>query len=92
MGPDRKITAKTDIWSVGAITYWLLMKQEPTMPLGSNSVAEDCKRLDASDFSDDCKDFVKSAYVFDANQRADITRLMQHPWITSFKQELKSRK
>ena len=85
MGPDRKITAKTDVWSVGAIAYWLLMKQEPTTPLSGNSVAEDCQRLDAGGFSDECKDFVKSAYVFDVNQRADITKLAQLPWIASMK-------
>ena len=27
MAPDRKITAKSDIWSVGTITFWLLTKE-----------------------------------------------------------------
>lgn len=85
MAPERKVTAKVDVWSVGTIAYWLLVKEEPSMPLSNASVQQDLAKVEALEgISGDCKDFIKKAYAFDVNQRADIKQLMAHPWISSF--------
>lgn len=92
MAPDRKMTSKSDIWSVGAIAFWLVTKEEPSETPTASSVASDLQKLNESSMSDDCKDFIKKAFVYDVNQRADIGKLKEHKWISSIHQELNPKK
>ena len=50
--PESKASGKADVWSVGAIAFWLLMKREPQSPVTSESVQNDIKDLKSGDFSD----------------------------------------
>ena len=63
--PEKKPTAKSDLFSVACIAFWLLCKREPTVPLSASNLQSDIEFLTTSGVSAECLDFMKKTLVYD---------------------------
>ncbi len=77
---NNRSNPKTDVWTVGAITYWLLTGNEP---LNGPPIKEKMGdgESGSKELSKDCVDFVQQAMTKDLSQRPDVNQLLQHPWM-----------
>ncbi|KAL0902115.1 hypothetical protein ABMA27_000062 [Loxostege sticticalis] len=83
-----QLTVKTDMWSVGVVTYMLLSGLPPF--LGDNWPEESGKILRAEynyedrafwEVSDLAKDFIDKLLLLDVNRRSSARQAMEHPWL-----------
>lgn len=98
---DRRNTPKADIWSLGAITYWLLTGKEPLSINSASEFESDLKKLKAAkefkfdaevtkNLSNDCVDFLEKTLAYEVNKRATIEQLVNHPWVVNLESSLGS--
>ncbi|XP_070569681.1 titin homolog isoform X2 [Ptychodera flava] len=83
------ITPKSDMWSIGVLTYMLL---SGITPFCGNSVKETFQNvLDGKlefektfeELSPSCKDFLSRVLCVDASERNSCGKCLKHPWLSS---------
>ncbi|XP_043471828.1 obscurin isoform X4 [Leptopilina heterotoma] len=82
------VTYRTDMWSVGIITYILLSGISPFRGLNDRETLTRIKegKWDFDErwnfISDDGKDFIRSLLVYQWERRIDVYTALRHPWLT----------
>lgn len=77
-----------DIWSIGVITYVILVGFPPFWGEDQKALFEavlnaryDFNEPEWNDVSDEAKNFISSILVLDVDKRPTADELLQHPWI-----------
>ena len=99
MAPERInnkfYSFKSDIWSLGMITYQCALGAFP-YPGDSSTlnfwdlqafVQKDISVNLSSDYSSGCKDFITDCLKVDPELRAAVEELVQHPWVLLYSNE-----
>lgn len=97
MAPEnlmRTYYLKSDIWSLGVMTYKLLSgkypfndknnSKQPTKEAIWRSIYNDSVNMNDKEWnviSEEAKDFVKSCLQHNTSQRMNIDQCLQHPWL-----------
>jgi len=75
----KKITSKTDIWSIGATIYYITHGKTPYK--NKNSILEK-EPIYSKKISEDFKDFLTCLLEKNVNLRYNAKDSLNHPWIT----------
>ncbi|KAM3146320.1 hypothetical protein pb186bvf_001665 [Paramecium bursaria] len=86
---QKQYTAKADIWSIGLIAYYLIYGRQPWPSRSLESFLTSVKSGQLRfpyniQVSDQYKDFIKQALVYDEAQRIDFPALFTHPVFKTF--------
>ncbi|XP_051165291.1 obscurin isoform X2 [Leptopilina boulardi] len=82
------VTYRTDMWSVGIITYILLSGISPFRGLNDRETLTKIKegKWDFDErwtyISEEGKDFIRSLLVYQWERRIDVYTALRHPWLT----------
>ena len=82
------VTYRTDMWSVGIITYILLSGISPFRGINDRETLTKIKegKWDFDDrwinISEDGKDFVRNLLMYQWERRFDVHAALNHPWLT----------
>ncbi|XP_017778564.1 PREDICTED: serine/threonine-protein kinase 17A-like [Nicrophorus vespilloides] len=87
---QKPITKKSDVWSIGVLTYYLVSGYTPftvktdfkTMTNIENGILEFGEESFRS-ISVECIDFIKSMLVVDPDLRPTVDELLQHAWFST---------
>jgi len=71
-------TDRGDVWSIGALTYGLLMMQAP---FSDKATGDFSWGSTGSQFSQPCLDFVESLLHLDPSARPSAREALLHPWL-----------
>eukprot|EP00759_Apiculatamorpha_spiralis_P025071 PhF_6_TR28143/c0_g1_i1/m.41680/K04515/CAMK2; calcium/calmodulin-dependent protein kinase (CaM kinase) II len=89
IAPNAQYGYSADLWSLGVLTYFLLVGQPPF----SAPTLHECMKLIQSGYyemspekgwgniSEKAKDFVRRLLVVDPTQRMTLDEALQHPWL-----------
>lgn len=83
-------TFKTDIWSIGILTYTLLQGIVPfnTKKIRSETILLEMMRSSEYKFknpvSEEARDFVDKCLQFEESKRPSAIELLEHPWIKMY--------
>jgi len=75
---------KSDVWSVGVITFAMLTGQLPWTKRNQSQLFEQIKKGDylcPSYLTEQCKSFISGLMCVDCNRRMTISQALQHPWL-----------
>jgi serine/threonine protein kinase len=81
MAPEHNTggsNSKLDIYSIGAITYWLLTRTQYKTSVNQNEVHLDAEAT--SQLSAPCIEFLQKSLAAD-NKRASCDQLLDHPFL-----------
>ena len=88
---DGQSYPQSDIWSIGVIVYLSLTGKYPFDSLDNKDLFELIKKkqiniepLDASECSDEAKDFIMKCLIKDYKKRMTTSECLNHAWITKF--------
>jgi len=92
-----RYTVKTDVWSLGVITYILLCGFPPFYSESTFELYQQIKHGDYSfpnpywsEISKEAKDLIRHMLCVDANKRFSAAQVLAHDWISSGQQSTKS--
>ena len=88
---DGQSYPQSDIWSIGVIVYLSLTGKYPFDSQDNKDLFEFIKKkqiniepLDASECSDEAKDFIMKCLIKDYKKRMTTSECLNHAWITKF--------
>ena len=88
---DGQSYPQSDIWSIGVIVYLSLTGKYPFDSADNKDLFELIKKkqiniepLDASECSDEAKDFIMKCLIKDYKKRMTTSECLNHAWITKF--------
>ena len=88
---DGQSYPQSDIWSIGVIVYLSLTGKYPFDSADNKDLFEFIKKkqiniepLDASECSDEAKDFIMKCLIKDYKKRMTTSECLNHAWITKF--------
>ena len=88
---DGQSYPQADIWSIGVIVYLSLTGKYPFDSADNKDLFELIKKkqiniepLDASECSDEAKDFIMKCLIKDYKKRMTTSECLNHAWITKF--------
>lgn len=90
---SKEACLASDMWSIGVITYLLLTGESPFLSNNDRETLEKVKKgeidfnyLDTfASISNEGKDFLKKLLNLNVNQRMDIKKAINHPWLAADK-------
>lgn len=88
----KKYTSKVDIWSIGIITYKLLVGKSPFHGISKFNQLEKTIKKEGlnlpqdfiNNFSEEAVDFIQLATNYQPKLRPTARQLLKHPWIHKF--------
>lgn len=86
---QRRYTSKCDLWSLGVITYMLLLGRPPFRGENNRRIAAAIVRGEFSReapwrrLSSEAQDFVEQLLTKDPSRRPDAQRALEHPWLSA---------
>lgn len=83
-------TFEADIWSIGAIVFWLKTKKKMKQTAGGKKQFEEefATFEKTGKFPAKLMDFIKKTMAYDPAERGDIPDLLQHEWIKEYAKDL----
>jgi serine/threonine protein kinase len=75
---------KSDLWSVGVITYALLTGQLPWTKRNQQQLFEQIRKADfvlPAYLSDQCRQFIQGLMTVDCERRLTVDAALEHPWL-----------
>eukprot|EP01016_Furgasonia_blochmanni_P052649 TRINITY_DN8422_c0_g1_i3.p1 TRINITY_DN8422_c0_g1~~TRINITY_DN8422_c0_g1_i3.p1 ORF type:complete len:524 (+),score=95.67 TRINITY_DN8422_c0_g1_i3:86-1573(+) len=80
LGPGAGISysEKTDIWSLGALHYFMLYGKPPAIPGDAKTPVQ---FLETPTVSEACKNFISSMLQYDEKKRPTAKSLLEHPYL-----------
>jgi serine/threonine protein kinase len=92
----KEYNHKVDIWAIGVMAYIMLTGTPPFFHENQDKLRQIiCKKEPEypNSISKEAQDFLRRCLVKDFKQRADISELMDHPWIKKvYEKELHNEK
>lgn len=76
---DKKITKKTDSWSIGILLWYLITENTP---FKNENEIKRCKLPKLSSFDDDFSDFIRCTICKNIKIRYSVDELLNHPWLS----------
>jgi calcium-dependent protein kinase len=90
---------KCDIWSVGAITYFMICGDPPFTGHNNSIIFDKIIKSEVvfdkskwENISDKCKEFILMCMVKNPEQRVSASKALEHPWFKRVEKEIHNKK